>query len=124
MAVARKGEAPIAEIAKDFGISESCLRNWLHTADVEEGRPPGTTAVESAELRELKRRNRLLEQENERRRRAGAYLSQANLAEAAMCFANAQGGTVVVGNPGEGRGRRPSWALHWTRPEPSAWSTA
>jgi transposase len=62
VAVARKGEAPIAEIAKDFGISESCLRNWLHTADVEEGRPPGTTAVESAELRELKRRNRLLEQ--------------------------------------------------------------
>jgi hypothetical protein len=29
VAVARKGEAPIAEIAKDFGISESCLRNWL-----------------------------------------------------------------------------------------------
>ena len=26
VAVARKGEAPIAQIAKDFGISESCLR--------------------------------------------------------------------------------------------------
>ena len=30
VAVARRGEAPIAQIAKDFGISESCLRNWLH----------------------------------------------------------------------------------------------
>ena len=29
VAVARKGEAPIAQLAKDFGISESCLRNWL-----------------------------------------------------------------------------------------------
>ena len=79
VAVARKGEAPIAEIAKDFGISESCLRNWLAKADVEEGRRPGATSAESAELRELKRRNRLLEQENEVLRRAAAYLSQANL---------------------------------------------
>ena len=29
VAVARRGDAPIAQIAKDFGISESCLRNWL-----------------------------------------------------------------------------------------------
>ena len=79
VAVARKGEAPIAEIAKDFGISESCLRNWLRRADVEDGHRPGQTSTESAELRELKRRNRLLEQENEVLRRAAAYLSQANL---------------------------------------------
>lgn len=32
VAVARRGEAPIAQIAKDFGISESCLRNWLQRA--------------------------------------------------------------------------------------------
>jgi transposase len=79
VAVARKSEAPIAEIAKDFGISESCLRNWLAKADVEDGLRPGVTVAESAELRELKRRNRLLEQENEVLRRAAAYLSQANL---------------------------------------------
>ena len=79
VAVARRGEAPIAQIAKDFGISESCLRNWLHAADVEDGVRPGVTSSESAELRELKRRNRLLEQENEVLRRAAAYLSQANL---------------------------------------------
>jgi transposase len=80
VAVARKGDAPIAEIAKDFGISESCLRNWLRLADVADGHRPATAApVESAELRELRRRNRLLEQENEVLRRAAAYLSQANL---------------------------------------------
>lgn len=79
VAVARRGEAPISQVAKDFGISESCLRNWLHAADAEDGLRPGTAAAESAEFRELKRRNRLLEQENEVLRRAAAYLSQANL---------------------------------------------
>ena len=79
VAVARRGEAPLAQIAKDFGISESCLRNWLRRADVEDGHRPGQTSAESAELRELKRRNRLLEQEVEVLRRAAAYLSQANL---------------------------------------------
>ena len=39
VAIARKGEAPIAQLAKDFGISESCLRNWLHAADAADDRP-------------------------------------------------------------------------------------
>jgi transposase len=70
---------PRSRRSKDFGIRESCLRNWLTKAGVEDGRRPGVTAAESAELRELNRRNRLLEQENEVLRRAVAYLSQANL---------------------------------------------
>ena len=69
----------IKQIAADFGIAESCLRNWMHQADIEDGHRPGGTSTESAQLRELKRRNRLLEQENEVLRRAAAYLSQANL---------------------------------------------
>jgi transposase-like protein len=40
---------------------------------------PGTTAAENADLREARKRIRLLEQENEVLRRAAAYLSQANL---------------------------------------------
>ena len=79
VAVARRGDAPLSQVAKDFGISESCLRNWLRAADVEDGARPGVTRQDSDELRELKRRNRLLEQENEVLRRAAAYLSQANL---------------------------------------------
>ena len=66
-------------IAADFGISESCLTNWMKSADVEDGVKPGTTAAEGAELRAARRRIRLLEQENEVLRRAAAYLSQANL---------------------------------------------
>jgi transposase len=66
-------------IAADFGISESCLTNWMKTADVEDGVKPGPTTAENAENRELRKRLRLLEQENEVLRRAAAYLSQANL---------------------------------------------
>ena len=79
VAVARKGEAPIAQVAHDFGISESCLRNWLRQADTQDGIRPAASSAQSEEVRELKRRNRLLEQENEVLRRAAAYLSQANL---------------------------------------------
>ena len=79
VAVARKGQAPLHQIAKDFGISEGCLHNWMKKADVEDGHRPGLFEGDRLELRELKKRNRLLEQENEVLRRAAAYLSQANL---------------------------------------------
>ncbi len=79
VAVARQGQSSLKQIAKDFGISEGSLANWMKQADIEDGRRPGLTDADRAELRELKKRNRLLEQENEVLRRAAAYLSQANL---------------------------------------------
>jgi transposase-like protein len=79
VAVARRGEAPLKQVAADFGIAESCLRTWLRDADVEDGNRPGVTRSESIELRKANRRIRRLEQENEVLRRAAAYLSQANL---------------------------------------------
>jgi transposase len=76
VAVARKGEAPLLQIAKDFGISESCLHRWLSLADIEDGRRPGVTASESVELREARKRVRVLEQEVEILRRAAAYFAK------------------------------------------------
>ncbi len=49
------------------------LWKWLRQADIDDGATPGKTTGESAELRELRHRNRLLEQENEVLRRAVAY---------------------------------------------------
>ncbi len=76
VSVARKREAPLAQIAKDFGISEGTLNNWLKRADVEDGVRPGVTQADAAELRELRKRNRLLEQENEILRRAAAFFAR------------------------------------------------
>ena len=75
VAVARKGEAPLSQVARDFGISESCLHRWLELADVDDDVRPGVTAQESAELRELRKRNKTLEQENEILRRAAAFFA-------------------------------------------------
>lgn len=75
----RKPGQRLSVIAKDFGISESCLTNRMRQADVKDGPRPGKTREEFSGLRDLRRRNRLLEQENEVLRCAAAYLSQANL---------------------------------------------
>jgi transposase len=79
VAVARKGDSSIAQVAKDFGISEACLHRWLKAADIEDGIRPGTTAADNAELRELKKRNRTLEQENQILRRAAAFFARETL---------------------------------------------
>lgn len=79
IAVARRGEIPLTQVAKDVGISEGTVTNWLRRADIDDGVRSGTTTTENVELRELRKRNRLLEQENEILRRAAAYLSQAHL---------------------------------------------
>ncbi|AMY26088.1 hypothetical protein A3Q41_04826 [Rhodococcoides fascians] len=80
IAVARKGEAPLRQIAEDFGISEGCLHRWLKIADRDDGIERGTATKtgldESAELREARKRIKLLEQEAEVMRRAVAYLSR------------------------------------------------
>ncbi|WP_211090576.1 transposase [Nesterenkonia sedimenti] len=75
----REPGVTIEQIAKDFGVHPMTLQKWLRHADIDEGAKPGQSQSESAEIRELKKRNRLLEQENEVLRRAAAYLSQANL---------------------------------------------
>ena len=72
--VARKGEAPLAQIAKDFGLSVTSLKRWIAIAE-RKGAVSRPVTSESAEVRELKKRNRLLEQENEILRRAAAYLA-------------------------------------------------
>ena len=68
----------LKDIAADFGISESCLANWLSRAEGADGRRLSVAGTELEENRALRRRVRLLEQENEVLRRAAADLSQAN----------------------------------------------
>ncbi len=69
----------LEQIAHDFGIHPMTLSKWLRQAAIDDGERPGATTTESAELREAKKRIRLLEQENEVLRRAAAYLGQASI---------------------------------------------
>jgi transposase len=77
--VYRDSDASMAQVAKDFGISASCLKRWL-TIDERDSTPrSASSGGEAVELREANKRIKLLEQENEVLRRAAAYLSQAHL---------------------------------------------
>jgi len=76
VSVARKGEAPLSQIARDFGIADATLHNWLKRADIEEGVRPGLNESDASEMRALKKRNRVLEQEVEILRRAAAYFAK------------------------------------------------
>jgi len=76
IAVARKGEAPITQIAKDFGVSPAALHRRLKIADREDGVNSGGVSDDSVKLREANKRIRLLEREAEVMRRAVAYLSR------------------------------------------------
>ena len=49
---------PVSQTARDLGISESCLRNWMSRDEIDPGRKPGLTAEGRKELVELRRRLR------------------------------------------------------------------
>jgi transposase-like protein len=77
--LARERTKPIAALAKDLGISESCLRGWVARADVDEGRREGMTSSEREELVALRRESRTLKMENEILKRAAAYFARENV---------------------------------------------
>ena len=77
--LARERAKPIAQIAADLGISESCLRRWMDVAEVDEGHKEGLTTAERAELVELRRKLRVAEMEVEILKRAAAYFAKENV---------------------------------------------
>jgi len=61
----RKSGRPVSEIAKDLGVTEQSLRNWVRQADVDAGRAHGLCSEEKEELRRLRREVRVLREERE-----------------------------------------------------------
>jgi len=57
-------------------MSAETLRKWLRQAAVDEGQAPGVTSSESAEIRELRSKNRELEQTIEILRAASAFFAR------------------------------------------------
>jgi transposase len=79
VAVARRGDLTIPEVAVDFGVSEESVRRWVRQADIDDGIKDGQTSTEQAELVQLRRDKRRLEMENEILRRAAAYFASSTL---------------------------------------------
>ena len=76
VAVARRGDLTIGEVAADFDVSPESVRRWMRQADVDDGIKDGLTSAEQAEIVQLRRKTRRLEMENEILRRAAAYFAR------------------------------------------------
>ena len=74
--LARLREKPLSQIANDLGIAESCLRNWVKQADIDDGRHNGLSTDERAELVQLRRDLRTAKMEIEVLKRATIYFAK------------------------------------------------
>jgi len=68
--------AAITAVAGRLGMSAETLRKWIRQAEVDAGKAAGVTSSESAEVRELRRKNRELEQTIEILRAASAFFAR------------------------------------------------
>ena len=94
VALYARTDRTLGEIAGDLGVSRESLRLWVQQAQIERGERDGLTGDEREELRELRRRVLLLEQEREILKKAAAFFVKESETRCA-CF-------------GSSRRRRPS----------------
>ena len=101
--VARNREPGVTleKIFADFGIQPITLSTWLKKADIDDGVKPGVTSAESAELREAKKRIRLLEQEGWLLKRALVYVSQGSIP--GKGFTRSSASPLLMGFPSQCR---------------------
>jgi transposase-like protein len=81
VALLRTSGKPVPVIARDLGVSEQTLRNWLHQGDIDagHGRPGELTTAEREELSQLRREVRTLQQEREILKKAAAFFAKETL---------------------------------------------
>ncbi len=71
--IVRSSGKPIAQVARELGIYDSTLGNWVKQDQINRGEREGLTTDERQELTELRRENARLRMERELLKRAVAF---------------------------------------------------
>lgn len=72
----RRGDRSIGQVARDFDLTETAVREWVRQAQVDAGERAGLSSDEQAELAALRRENRRLREDVEILRRATAFFAK------------------------------------------------
>jgi transposase len=75
VALCRKGDRSVGQVAKDLDLTETAVRQWVRQADIDAGRREGLTTAEREELARLRRDNRVLREERDILKRATAFFA-------------------------------------------------
>jgi transposase len=72
----QQGERSLPQIARDLGVCDQTLRNWVKQIEIDSGVRTGLTTEERDELRRLRRENRMLKEERDILKKAAAFFAR------------------------------------------------
>jgi transposase len=72
----QSGDRTVAQVARDFDLTETAVRAWVHQAEVDTGKRDGLTSSERDELSLLRRENRRLQADVDLLKRATAFFAK------------------------------------------------
>ena len=76
VAACQRGDRSIGQVARDFDLTETAVREWVRQAEVDAGDREGLTTAEREELSRLRRENRRLAEDVEILKRATAFFAK------------------------------------------------
>jgi transposase len=72
----RAGDRTIGQVARDFDLTETAVREWVKQAAVDVGERDGLTTEERRELSRLRRENKRLQADVDLLKRATAFFAK------------------------------------------------
>ena len=72
----QRGDRTIGQVSRDFDLTETAVRAWVHQAEIDGGARDGLTTEERQELTRLRRENRSLKEDVEVLKRATAFFAK------------------------------------------------